>query len=91
MLSDQIKRIQNTILKIQDDCLHELSVYSMHGNTGNWDRDDSFWYEHYCYDCRKRWTTDQSWGNESTLKVDKIDYEKKPEIVELELKIKELS
>lgn len=79
--------INRGIASIQDVCPHAISVYSAHGSTGNWDRDDSFWYNHYCYDCRKRWTTDQKYENKSALKVDTIDYDKKPEIIELELKI----
>lgn len=89
-LSTQVADINEEIGFIQDECPHETSVYSAHGSTGNWDRDDSFWYDHYCYDCRKRWTTDQARGNESALKVERICYNKKPEIVELEIKIESI-
>lgn len=90
MLTDQVGRIQDTIKKIQEECPHETSVYSPQGSSGNWDRDDSYWYNHYCYDCRKRWTTEQGRGNESNMKVCEIDYNKKPEIIELELKIESM-
>lgn len=89
-LLDRQTRIKNEIENLQKECQHEVSVFSAHGSSGHWDRDDSYWYEHYCYDCKKRWTTDQGRGNEGKMKVDSIDYKKSPQVVELELKIKAL-
>lgn len=44
---------------IQNICTHPNVVSVDKGNTGNWDRQDTYWQEHNCPDCEKRWTTPQ--------------------------------
>lgn len=88
---DQLFRFRDDILvdikKQQEICPHETSVCKAEGSTGNWDRDDSYWFVFYCYDCRKRWSHDQKLGHGKSIRVDNIEYDKNPEIVELEIKI----
>lgn len=75
------------IKRQQGVCPHVVSVYEAGGSGPNYDGDSYYWYSFYCYDCRKRWTKDQDKGSGNSLKVSKIDYDKNPEIVELEIKI----
>lgn len=48
---------------LQEACPHPLILRETKnkGNTGNWDRDDSYWTEHKCLMCNKWWTTSQRW------------------------------
>lgn len=48
---------------LQEACPHPLLLRETanKGNTGNWDRNDTYWTEHKCHMCDKRWTTSQSW------------------------------
>lgn len=58
----KIELAEKALEKIQKSCPHYDSVYRNKGSTGNWDRDDSFWREYECFDCGKKWTTDQSYN-----------------------------
>ena len=89
-LDERRERLRLDTQALQKECPHETSVYSAHGSTGNCDRDDSYWFCFYCYDCQKRWTTDQSVRPVGPLKVKEIDYAAKPEIIELQMKIERL-
>jgi len=89
-LSKKRSDILDEIEIIQKNCPHHTSVYSAHGSTGNWDRDDSYWFLFYCYDCQKRWSTDQSVGPKGSMKVKEIDYGEKPEVIELKIRIEEI-
>lgn len=64
-LNEQIKLAYAKIKEIQNECSHPLvaRITVNKGNTGNWDRDDSYWTEHHCSLCDRRWHTDQSWQN----------------------------
>lgn len=63
-LKEQIKRIQAEIEAIQEECSHPLAcrITKNKSNTGNYDPEsDSYWTEHTCQLCEKRWITDQDW------------------------------
>lgn len=57
---DQIEKAYSKLHELQESCPHYDSVYKNRGSTGSWDRDDSFWREYECFDCGKKWQTDQS-------------------------------
>lgn len=82
-----VRNAEETIRQLQEKCQHATSVYSMHGSTGHWDRDDSYWYQHYCYDCTKRWTTEQKTSLQSTLRVEEIDYAASAREIELQIEL----
>ena len=42
-------------------CPHHRLIYSGHGSSDNWDRDDSYWYKFRCLDCDYRYRTEQEW------------------------------
>jgi hypothetical protein len=87
----QAEEIRTEITKVQLECQHVTSVYEAGGSTGNWDREDSYWYVFYCYDCRKRWSHDQDKGRPgNALKVDKIDYTASAEVIEFKRGIAQL-
>lgn len=52
-------RIDQTIKKLQERCKHPKAEKTPKGSTGNWDRDDSYWYVCHCPRCNKRWTEPQ--------------------------------
>ncbi len=59
-----IEETKEKIVKSQTECSHPLVMRETEnrGSTGNWDRnDDSYWTNHECTLCGKRWTTDQDW------------------------------
>lgn len=60
-LKNQIKVIQDKINSIQESCNHpkECLIKLGRGNTGNYDRDDIYWYECHCQLCDKKWHEDQ--------------------------------
>lgn len=89
-LRNEVNITLESIRALQEQCNHKTSVYSCHGSTGNWDRDDSYWYMHYCYDCQKRWSIDQKYKPQASLRVKEIDYNSDPKVVELEIQISEL-
>jgi len=87
-ITSEIKDLQDCLKDIQDSCPHVTSVYSAHGSMRNWDLDDpAYWYDHYCYDCGKRWTSPQGREHKSTLKVEQIDYKASAERIELLIKL----
>lgn len=65
-LHAEILERQEKIKQIQGECSHPLSARTTEnkGNTGNWDRDDSYWTEHECGLCGLKWHTDQGWDNQ---------------------------
>jgi hypothetical protein len=46
---------------IQEQCSHPEAarLKENKGSTGGWDRDESYWTEHHCFLCDKKWTTPQ--------------------------------
>lgn len=90
-LFDEKKHIQTKIENIQGGCPHVTSVYSAHGSSGNWDDPEGYyWYQFHCYDCRKGWSGEQKNGYGKAMKVDKIDPNENPEVVELQIRIAKL-
>ena len=83
------KQVQQAIIDTQESCPHGTSVYKPEGSSGGWDRDPSYWFSMYCYDCGKRWTTSQDIKPQAKLRVEYIDCDEKPEVVELQIKIAE--
>jgi hypothetical protein len=63
-LRRQIKESEEKIKEIQADCSHPLSARLTlnSGATGNYDDPEgTYWTEHHCTLCDKKWHTDQSW------------------------------
>ena len=63
-LKEEAAAIHDRITLIQSQCSHPLVVRKTENksDTGNWDRgQDSYWTEHECGLCQKRWRTDQDW------------------------------
>lgn len=60
-LKAEIDRLESEIEKIQDNCDHKNIIYKMDGSSGNWDRDDSYWYDIICLDCGLRYTNPQEY------------------------------
>lgn len=69
-LTDQIRQIQ-------EECAHPLIARKTENdaNTGNWDKGaDSYWTNHECTLCHRKWQTDQDWqrkGNGQGLPKEK--------------------
>lgn len=89
-LFDKKDSILEEIADYQSICAHKTSVYRADGSSGNWDNDAYYWYDFYCYDCRKRWTHEQSLGHGNSLKVEKIDPSRNPEVIEAMMRVEEL-
>jgi hypothetical protein len=63
-LEAEADAIHDRIILIQKQCSHPLVVRETvnKGDTGNWDRgQDSYWAEHKCGLCGRRWQTEQNW------------------------------
>jgi hypothetical protein len=63
-IKTQIKELQQKMLDIQQECNHPLSARETknRGVSGNYDDPEgSYWTEHQCNLCEKRWSTDQNW------------------------------
>jgi transposase-like protein len=58
-----IKKAYQKLEDLQAACPHYDSEYRNKGNTGSWDREDTFWRDYECHDCGKRWQTDQAYEN----------------------------
>lgn len=54
--------------ELQRACTHPLIArnYKNEGDSGNWDRADSYWTRHHCTLCDLRWSTNQSWQRVGT-------------------------
>jgi len=76
--------------QLQSECTHETSVYKCEGSSGDWDRDPSYWYTQYCYDCQRRWAKDQDGKPDTKLKVHHIDYNMSPEKAEMLIKLSKM-
>ena len=59
-LNDAKSKLGDEIKEIQDSCPHINLKYTRGGSSGNWDREDSYWFNFKCNDCGKKWTTEQS-------------------------------
>lgn len=57
----KIDEYELKLAELQNSCPHHNLEYKNRGNSGSWDRDDSYWTEWFCPDCDKHWTTDQSY------------------------------
>jgi hypothetical protein len=62
-LQNKIKVLNSSIIEIQENCPHHNLTYTKRGSTGNWYREDSFWYVWKCLVCDKQWNTDQDREN----------------------------
>lgn len=60
-LQKQIAAAQAKIEAIQETCPHVNALHKNRANTGNYYDESTYWTEHHCYDCDRRWTTDQDW------------------------------
>jgi len=60
ILRDKIKLHNKKLEDFQNnDCPHPNLTYTAKGSTGNWDRENTYWYEWCCDCCGKRWITNQ--------------------------------
>jgi len=56
----KLEALYDQIDKVQEECVHTTVNAVYKGDSGNWDPgDDSYWIEHTCQDCGKRWTAPQ--------------------------------
>ncbi|AMQ66075.1 hypothetical protein AAY80_151 [Stenotrophomonas phage vB_SmaS-DLP_6] len=65
-INQEILRLIDEREKIQDTCSHPplARTYKYGSNTGNYDpHADSYWIDHACTLCGRRWTTDQAREN----------------------------
>lgn len=62
-LRGRLSEAQRAFNNGQRFCPHPLIMrdFKNEGNTGNWDRNDSYWTNHHCTLCGLRWTTAQNW------------------------------
>jgi hypothetical protein len=58
----KIAKLHDELIKLQNECPHHSLRYRANGSTGSYDRDDAFWYDWFCPNCDKRWTTEQSYA-----------------------------
>jgi len=56
-IKQEIKDLQNELLLVQDNCIHEQIIYEYKSNTGNYDPcSDSYWVEIECLCCEKKFS-----------------------------------
>ena len=60
-LQRQIESARAKLEAVQEICPHVNALHKNRADTGNYDGVDTYWTEHHCYDCDRRWTTDQDW------------------------------
>jgi hypothetical protein len=54
------EKLAHDLAKLQALCPHTNHHKKNEGTGSMWCKDDeAYWIEHYCPDCRKRWSTDQ--------------------------------
>lgn len=58
-LDEQATKVHLARTALMEECPHVNSTYEARGSSGNWDRDDNYWYNWECADCGKHWTTEQ--------------------------------
>ena len=62
-LKDKIHNAMEALKDLQDICIHPSATHVNSADTVNWCKDDdSYWTEHWCVDCGKKWQTDQNWN-----------------------------
>jgi hypothetical protein len=60
-IKNKIKSAQDELDNLQKNiCPHHHLTYEPRGDSGNWDGREDYWYEWRCYDCERRWQTDQT-------------------------------
>ncbi|ADQ53436.1 hypothetical protein 65p430 [Aeromonas phage 65] len=59
----KIEELRSQIYELQSKCPHNEVVLKLGANTGNWDGDDSYWYDIVCEECLKSWREDQQTSN----------------------------
>lgn len=59
----KLKAFHEQRVELQDLCKHPLPAREVKnkGNTGNWDGHDTYWTDHHCTLCNRRWSTTQRW------------------------------
>lgn len=82
------QNIEKAIEELQNTCQHEALLYKADGCTGGWDYEGSAWYDFHCFDCNKRWRTDQNTQPpENAIKVKEIKANWSYEYVEALIKL----
>lgn len=59
-IKNKIKSAQAELDDLQEICPHHHLTYEPRGDSGNWDGRETYWYDWRCYDCGKRWQSDQT-------------------------------
>ncbi len=57
----KVQDLEIVLKQIHLDCPHVSLTRKSSGSSGNWDRTEFYWYEWKCPDCRKFWTTAQTY------------------------------
>jgi len=62
-VEEMLQRFHEQKVELQNECRHPLIARETEnrGSTGHWDGDDSFWTDHKCALCGRRWSTTQRW------------------------------
>jgi len=62
-VEEMLRRFHEQKVELQNECHHPLIARETknEGNTGNWDGHDSYWTNHVCTLCGRRWSTTQRW------------------------------
>lgn len=58
-LYNELRALKDKIKKIRERCKHPKAEKKACSSTGNWDRDDSYWYDCHCPRCNKKGTEPQ--------------------------------
>jgi hypothetical protein len=61
-IEKKIAKLNADLKEIQTVCTHPNAEHVNKASTGNYDPSaDSYWADHSCPDCGRRWATDQNW------------------------------
>ena len=58
-LTGLVSRYTLQLMKLREECEHTFSTFKYGSNTGGYDSIDTYWTDHICDDCGKRWRIDQ--------------------------------
>ena len=64
LLTKKLFAAERALDKARKSCKHYHSFYTPRGNSGGWDRDDHYWYDVECEDCKSRWSTTSQDGDQ---------------------------
>jgi transposase-like protein len=80
-LEKEVAKAQKKLDDFRNKCSHPTLTYKNEGDTGSWDRNDSYWRVWKCHDCGKRWVTEQDYKTEKkyphAIDITNLGYEGK--------------